>query len=301
MGDIEIAMTDLHRQRRRWRFASAIFDESRWMLTVDGRPASVEIKPLQLLRELLLRPGEVVTKDELLDIVWPNVTVVEASLSTAMAKLRRALGDADGHLIETVPRLGYRLVAPVEAEIQTASSITLTSVLRDIRTPRSWPRRWAGAAGLLMLALAVGWLAVVRFSPGSEAAPPHVSSPTRSEAMSAIRTLDYAKVENLIGRGWNPNTAFDAEGNGAMNMLLNICEWDPAHDRRAMLLVARTLIEAGARLDTHNKWGDTAYSIAKAKRYCGPDHPVTVMIRRMCTQGYKPLGDRCLATYDHRW
>src|SRR3546814_6538363 len=48
------------------------------------------------LHELLLRAGEVVTKDEILDAVWPGLTVVEGSLATAISKLRKALGgDAD--------------------------------------------------------------------------------------------------------------------------------------------------------------------------------------------------------------
>ena len=47
-----------------------------------------------------------------------------------------------------------------------------------------------------------------------------------------------------------------------------------------------------------NSWGDTPYSIAKAKRYCGPDHPVTQMLRKMCYSGATPLGDRCLASYE---
>src|SRR3546814_14646297 len=65
------------------------------------------------LHELLLRAGEVVTKDEILDAVWPGLTVVEGSLATAISKLRKALGgDADA-IIATVPRVGYRLVAPV--------------------------------------------------------------------------------------------------------------------------------------------------------------------------------------------
>src|SRR3569623_2113819 len=232
MGGIETERPEIDRQRRRWRFASAKFDEAKWELHVDGRRIDVETKPLQILRELLLRPGDVVTKDELLDAVWPDVTVVEASLATAMTKLRRALGagPAEDGVIETVPRLGYRLIAPVEVEFRGLPAI-----------------------------------------------------------------------ENLLQRGWDPNTPFDTERNGAMNTLLNICEWDPGHDRRKMLIIARTLLEAGARLDTHNKWGDTAYSIAKAKRYCGPDHPVTVMIRAMCKNGYKPLGDKCLASYDPRW
>ena len=87
------------RHRRRWTFASCAFDEAGWSLIVKGRRVSVETKPLELLRELLLNAGDVVSKDELLDAVWPNVTVVEASLPTAVRKLRLALGN--DRIIET--------------------------------------------------------------------------------------------------------------------------------------------------------------------------------------------------------
>jgi hypothetical protein len=102
----------------------------------------------------------------------------------------------------------------------------------------------------------------------------------------------------MLASGWDPNIPFDNEGNGAVNYLLNMCEWDPGHDRRKMLLMVRTLLDGGARLDRRNVWGDTPYSIAKAERYCGPDHPVTRMIRTLCYAGFKPPGDRCLASYE---
>ena len=86
---------------------------------------------------------------------------------------------------------------------------------------------------------------------------------------------------------------------GALNILLNNCEWDPGHDQRKMLLMARTLIDGGASYSNRNAWGDTAYSIASAKRYCGPDHPVTKMIERMCNAASDRIGDHCLADY-HR-
>jgi non-specific serine/threonine protein kinase len=64
---------------------------------------------------LLLHAGEVVTKDELLESVWPGVTVVEGSLATAVSKLRKALGDDDQSMILTIARIGYRLGAAVQS------------------------------------------------------------------------------------------------------------------------------------------------------------------------------------------
>ncbi|WP_432769111.1 MAG: protein kinase [Sphingopyxis sp.] len=104
------------RRRRLWRFADAEFDEASWTLRVGGAAVALEGKPLEVLHELLLRAGEVVTKDEILDAVWPGVIVVEGSLATAISKLRKALGDDADAILATVPRVGYRLVAPVEVD-----------------------------------------------------------------------------------------------------------------------------------------------------------------------------------------
>ena len=92
----------------------------------------------------------------------------------------------------------------------------------------------------------------------------------------------------------------DADRNTPLNRLLDMCEWDPAHDRQRMLLMARTLYDAGTRLTDRNTFGDTPYSIAKTPRYCGADHPVTKMLYGQCYNGLaaKTHGDRCLASYE---
>ncbi|HZZ69149.1 MAG TPA: winged helix-turn-helix domain-containing protein [Phenylobacterium sp.] len=112
--------------RRVWRFANCVFDEARWRLSVDGAPVELEIKPLELLLELLRHPGEVLTKDELMEAVWPATTVVEGSLTTAISKLRKALDDEDQAVIATVPRIGYRLGCPVTSEAAAAPARRLS-------------------------------------------------------------------------------------------------------------------------------------------------------------------------------
>lgn len=104
------------RRRRLWKFSGAEFDEASWALRVEGQTVTLEGKPLEVLHELLLRAGEVVTKDEILDAVWPGVTVVEGSLPTAISKLRKALGTGREQVIETIPRVGYKFASPVVIE-----------------------------------------------------------------------------------------------------------------------------------------------------------------------------------------
>ena len=104
--------------RRQWRFGGVCFDETTWVLSVDGSPVQLEAKPVSVLHELLRRYGEVITKDELLDAVWcdQKEPAAEASLTTAVFKLRKALGDDAARQVKTVPKIGYRLVGPVTFE-----------------------------------------------------------------------------------------------------------------------------------------------------------------------------------------
>src|SRR5258708_17179187 len=98
---------------RLWRFADYELDELGRELRVKGKPIELESKPLDILLQLLLHAGEGVTKEELLESVWPDVMVVDGSLATAVSKLRKPMGDEDHPAIVTVPRVGYRLAVPV--------------------------------------------------------------------------------------------------------------------------------------------------------------------------------------------
>jgi len=105
---------------RLWRFAGCEFDELSLQLRVKGRLAELELKPLEVLLQLLLHAGEVVTKEALLDAVWPGLNVVDGSLATAVSKLRKALGDAESQIVLTISRVGYRLAVPVQTVVALA-------------------------------------------------------------------------------------------------------------------------------------------------------------------------------------
>lgn len=98
----------------RYRFENAEFDEAQAALRVDGEIVAVEPRPLQLLAELLRRPNEVVTKDELFEAVWTGLVTVDHVLASAVNKLRKALGARAGARIVNVPRVGYRFSGTVE-------------------------------------------------------------------------------------------------------------------------------------------------------------------------------------------
>jgi eukaryotic-like serine/threonine-protein kinase len=94
-----------------------VFTESRELLR-HGHRVKLQDQPFQLLLLLLENPGEIVSRELLQQRLWPGNTFVEfgQSLGTAVTKLRQALGDdADNpRFVETVPRRGYRFIAPVD-------------------------------------------------------------------------------------------------------------------------------------------------------------------------------------------
>lgn len=98
----------------RWLFADAEFDEAAGQLAVAGEPVEIEPRPLRLLGELLRRADDVVARDELLDTVWFDRVTTDHVLASAVSKLRAALGPLAGERIVTVPRVGYRLLGPVQ-------------------------------------------------------------------------------------------------------------------------------------------------------------------------------------------
>jgi len=97
-----------------YRFGTAELDESRSELRVSTIPIDLQRKPMELLAILLAHNGEVVTKEELLEAVWPGMTTVENVIANAMTKLRQALGEQNATMILTQPKIGYRFNGSLE-------------------------------------------------------------------------------------------------------------------------------------------------------------------------------------------
>ena len=75
----------------------------------DGRNAAVALRPqsLAILKLLAVRPGVLVSKDEIMSAVWPNIAVTDDSLVQCVTEIRKALGDDRHEIIKTVPKRGY--------------------------------------------------------------------------------------------------------------------------------------------------------------------------------------------------
>src|SRR3978361_1414320 len=103
--------------RRTIRFGTFEADPVAGELRRAGRRVSVQDQPFRLLILLLEHPGEVVARNEIRQKLWGDTFIdFEEGLNTAVRKLRDALGDSASNprFIETLPRRGYRFIAPVE-------------------------------------------------------------------------------------------------------------------------------------------------------------------------------------------
>jgi DNA-binding winged helix-turn-helix (wHTH) protein len=105
-----------HGDRDAFRIGDWLVDPAGCRLTRVDALVTLEPKVMELLAFLVSREGRVVSKAEILEQVWSGRFVVESVLTRAVALLRRALGDSarDPVYIETIPRRGYRLIAPVQ-------------------------------------------------------------------------------------------------------------------------------------------------------------------------------------------
>jgi len=180
-----------------------------------GARIRVQQQPMKLLEILLERPGEVVTREELRNRVWPNEDSgdFDQAVNIAIAKLRSALGDSaeNPRYIETIPRRGYRFIADVsvvnaDAPTQrpespaadlpgTESEHQLRSSGLTIAAKRQWPtRRVTAAMALLVLSLLILAVWLVRL---------------HSRPSMGIRSLAVLPLDNFSG---DPSQDYFADG-----------------------------------------------------------------------------------------
>jgi DNA-binding winged helix-turn-helix (wHTH) protein/Tol biopolymer transport system component len=180
----EVALQPSLNGRSRLRFGQFEVDLLEKRLLKLDRPVRLENKPFQVLVTLLDRQGEVVTREELRARLWPDGTYVDfdEGLNTAIKKLRFSLGDsADTPVfVETVPRRGYRFLAPitvVHAQMSpaddgqpisaSAARMTVPAAITEtepvggaasrVVKPR-WRRRVAAFVTMSLLVTAIGWM-----------------------------------------------------------------------------------------------------------------------------------------------
>ena len=86
------------------------------LVAPDGTQTALRPKTLDLLRLMLRNPGQLVSRNEILDTLWPGLFVTDDSITQCVVELRKAMGAAGAELLRTVPRRGYLLQAAVAVE-----------------------------------------------------------------------------------------------------------------------------------------------------------------------------------------
>src|SRR2546426_5451830 len=141
--------------RRVVRFGVFEVDFRAGELFKQGMKIRLQQQPFRVLALLLEHPGEVVTREDLRQAIWPAGTFVEfdVGVDAAIHKLRTALGDSaeNPRLLETLPRRGYRFIAAVDGVV--ASEEPSEAALQAVPIAKRKPLLWAGAMAVVVALL----------------------------------------------------------------------------------------------------------------------------------------------------
>jgi TolB-like protein/DNA-binding winged helix-turn-helix (wHTH) protein/tetratricopeptide (TPR) repeat protein len=194
-----------------FRFADIEVREREFCIVKNGEVLAIEPKAFRVLVCLIRNPGQLVSKDELLDAVWNDCSVSENSLTQCIARLRRALGDDthEPHYIATVPTLGYRFL--LEVQVAEDSHLTLgipapnghtesgatetNPTPTEDRLPRprvQSPQRWAAAFVTIGAIVIVGIIVIVAVGRFRNSVPQKAYS-------VSVHSLAVLPFENLSG------------------------------------------------------------------------------------------------------
>lgn len=183
-----------------FRFGTYHLDVDQRVLLCDGQPVQLTPKAFLLLQALVENHGRIVEKEQLMSAAWANSFVEEGNLSFTMNRLRKALGDDPQKpvFIETVPRRGYRFVAPVTTQSEEEASSIPDLPDHELVAPtvisrRSGVRSLRVAAALVLLIGIVGigsW-----YSRGVDR-PPKV--PVLAESFNSESLSTDGRVNNVV-------------------------------------------------------------------------------------------------------
>ena len=253
-----------------YRFGVFEADEHAGELRKQGRALKVRGRPFDILLALLKRPGAVVTRDELRNHLWPADTFVDFDhgLNSAMNRLREALGDSaeNPRFIETLPKKGYRFIAPVEVLVEAVAIGTMTGAAPAVvaagappavpQTPVAPVAPSLSRASRIVLLLAGGALAVAVVVAALYLRPSSTRVPGRM-------TLAVLPFENLSS---DADQEFFSDG-FTEEMIAEVGKLDPEH----LGVIARTttMLYKGARK-----------SVGQIRQELGVDYVLEGSIRR---------------------
>ena len=179
-------------RERQYRFGAFTLDLDRMALIHEQREIVLRPKAFDTLRVLVERAGCVVTKDELVAAVWPDVIVNDDALAQCVRDIRKALGDDDQGLVKTVPRRGYLFAG----EVENGGPNTPSAVV-GIGSEKRRSRLALGA--LLVLIAAATGLLWIRFWADSE--PSSARDPRPLVAVLPFTVSTESDADAWLGEG----------------------------------------------------------------------------------------------------
>ena len=227
----------------RYRFGPFELNTGEESLARNGARVKVQDLPYRLLVMLLERPAEIVTREEVRQRLWPENTFVEFdnSLGVAIRKVRDALNDdAEApRYVETIPRRGYRFVAPVTvlgsensalaelpSEIPTARPLATVSDVAAVEqaNPGKRPRHWVAVVAVVLI-MAGAAVYVLRFLPKRTSAIATPDRPVtsirtrRSVAVLGFRNLPGRVEDNWLSPAFSEMLNTELASDGALRMV----------------------------------------------------------------------------------
>jgi eukaryotic-like serine/threonine-protein kinase len=202
-------------QRNIFRFGLFEADPNSGDLLKQGQHVRLQDQPFRMLILILERPGEVVTREELREKLWPTNTFVEFDngLNVAVKKIRDALGDIaeSPRFVETVPRRGYRFIAPVSIKApESASRLPVLSPPHDSvlqsRAPAASRGKWrhygfpAALFAIALFALLI-FIRIKRHEAVQSPAPATVAGTTVTPRR-IVAVLEFQNVSRRPADDW---------------------------------------------------------------------------------------------------
>lgn len=207
--------------RKSYSFGPFILNPAEKLLLRNGLNVSITPKAFDLLSVLIENHGHLLTKQELMDLIWPNSFVEEANLSVKMSELRRLLGEGpnENRYIETVPRRGYRFVAEVtilnafenKEVVQSVEGVEIEETERNTSEAAEEVNRDGGGFSIRMPSV-VRYVFVAAGIIAALLAAGNITgywSFTSARRPATIRTLAVLPVTNLSG---DPAQEYFADG-----------------------------------------------------------------------------------------
>jgi TolB-like protein/DNA-binding winged helix-turn-helix (wHTH) protein/tetratricopeptide (TPR) repeat protein len=255
---------DLHSKREPIRFGLFEVDFRTGELRKQGTKIRLQEQPFQVLRVLLERPGQVVTREELQQEIWPADTFVDFDhgLNNSIRRLREALCDSaeNPRFVETLTRRGYRFIGTIQngapaASPQDAAAVGATSVTAA-REPNRKGFVWAPALGLAVLAALVLLLGLNTGGMRDRLFGKSTAPRIQSLAVLPLQNLSNDPAQEYFSDGMTDALITDLAQIGSLKVISRTSSMQYKQTKKSLPEIARELNVDGIVEGTVQRSGD---------------------------------------------